>query len=343
MPTQRMIDAMHQTGRSDLDDDRLREECGVFGIFGHPDAAAITALGLHALQHRGQEAAGIVSFDGKRFHSERRMGLVGDNFSRREVIDRLPGTTAVGHVRYSTTGETVLRNVQPLFAELNAGGFAVGHNGNLTNGLSLRRELVREGAMMQSTTDTEVILHLVARSTRNRFVDRFIDGLRQLEGAYAFVGLTNKKLVGARDPLGIRPLVIGRLDGCPILASETCALDIIGAQYVRDVENGEVVIFDEDGLHSHKPFPPMAARPCIFEYIYFARPDSIVGGRHVYDVRKTMGAELAREAPAQADVIGPAPDSGVPAATGIAQEAKIPYEVGIVRTPYAARSFTQPP
>ena len=287
-----------QDVRPGLHGDRLREECGVFGIFGHPDAAAITALGLHALQHRGQEAAGIVSFDGKRFHSERRIGLVGDNFSRREVIDRLPGTTAIGHVRYSTTGETILRNVQPLFAELDGGGFAIGHNGNLTNGLTLRRKLVREGAMMQSTTDTEVILHLVARAKRNRFVDRFIEGLRQLEGAYAFVGMTNKKLVGARDPLGIRPLVMGTLDGCPILASETCALDIIGAKYVRDVENGEVLVFDEDGAHSHKPFPPMAPRPCIFEYIYFSRPDSIVGGRNVYDVRKAMGAQLAKEAPA---------------------------------------------
>jgi amidophosphoribosyltransferase len=326
----------------DLHADRLREECGVFGIFGHPDAAAITALGLHALQHRGQEAAGIVSFDGKRFHSERRMGLVGDNFSRREVIDRLPGTSAVGHVRYSTTGETILRNVQPLFAELNAGGFAVGHNGNLTNGLTLRRELVREGAMMQSTTDTEVILHLVARSSRNRFVDRFIEGLRQLEGAYSFVGMTNKKLVGARDPLGIRPLVMGTLDGCPILASETCALDIIGAKYVRDVENGEVLVFDDDGAHSHKPFPPMAPRPCIFEYIYFSRPDSIVGGRPVYDVRKAMGAELAREAPAIADVIVPVPDSGVPAAIGFAQEANIPYELGIIRNHYVGRTFIEP-
>jgi amidophosphoribosyltransferase len=322
--------------------DRLREECGVFGIYNHPDAAAITALGLHALQHRGQEAAGIVSFDGKRFHSERRMGLVGDNFSRREVIDRLPGTAAVGHVRYSTTGETILRNVQPLFAELNAGGFAIGHNGNLTNGLSLRRDLVREGAMMQSTTDTEVILHLVARSSRNRFIDRFIEGLRQIEGAYAFVGMTNKKLIGARDPLGIRPLVIGKLDGCPILASETCALDIIGAQYVRDVENGEVVIFDEDGAQSHKPFPPMQARPCIFEYIYFSRPDSIVGGRNVYDVRKEMGAQLAREAPATADVIIPVPDSGVPAAIGFAGESGIPYELGIIRNHYVGRTFIQP-
>src|SRR5499427_8988764 len=302
--------------QDDLEGDTLREECGVFGIFGHPDASAITALGLHALQHRGQEAAGIVSYDGTRFHSERRLGLVGDTFSRREVIDRLPGTIAVGHVRYSTTGATILRNVQPLFAELEGGGFAIGHNGHLTNGLTLRRQLVREGALMQSTSDTEVILHLVARSRRGQFVDRFIDGLRQLEGSFAFVGLTNKKLIGARDPLGIRPLVLGKLDGCPILTSETCALDIIGAQYVRDIENGEVVVFDEDGARSHKPFPPMAPRPCIFEYIYFARPDSIVGGRSVYAVRKTMGAQLAHEAPATADVIIPVPDSGVPAAIG---------------------------
>src|ERR1700746_3266299 len=231
----------------DPDADRLREECGVFGILGHPDAAAITALGLHALQHRGQEAAGIVSYDGKRFHYERRLGLVGDTFSRREIIDRLPGNMAIGHVRYSTTGETILRNVQPLFSELNAGGFAVGHNGNLTNGLTLRRQLVRDGAIMQSTTDTEVILHLLARSPRNRFIDRFIEALRQIEGAYSLVALTSKKLIGARDPLGIRPLVIGELDGCPILASETCALDIIGAHYVRDVDNGEIVVFSEEG------------------------------------------------------------------------------------------------
>jgi amidophosphoribosyltransferase len=324
------------------DDDRLREECGVFGIFGHPDAAAITALGLHALQHRGQEAAGIVSFDGRRFHSERRLGLVADTFSRRELIDRLPGMSAMGHVRYSTTGETILRNVQPLFAELEGGGFAIGHNGNLTNGLTLRRQLVREGAMMQSTTDTEVILHLVARAKRNRFVDRFIEGLRQIEGAYAFVGLTNKKLVGARDPLGIRPLVYGTLDGCPILASETCALDIIGAQYVRDIENGEVVVFDEDGAHSHKPFPPTPPRPCIFEYIYFARPDSIVGGRPVYEIRKAMGMQLAREAPADADVVVPVPDSGVPAAIGYAQQSGLPYELGIIRNHYVGRTFIQP-
>ena len=273
-----------------LDDDKLHEECGVFGVFGHQDAAALTALGLHALQHRGQEAAGIVSFDGHRFHSERRLGLVGDTFSRRDVIERLPGTSAVGHTRYSTTGGTILRNVQPLFAELNAGGLAVAHNGNLTNGLTLRRELVRDGAMMQSTTDTEVILHLVAHSKRNRFIDRYIDALRAIEGAYSLVALTNKKLVGARDPLGIRPLVLGELDGAPILASETCALDIIGAKYVRDIEPGEVIVFDDHGAQSHKPFPPMAPRPCIFEYIYFARPDSVAGGRSVYQVRKAMGA-----------------------------------------------------
>jgi amidophosphoribosyltransferase len=331
-----------QDGFPDIDGDRLREECGVFGIFGHPEAAAITALGLHALQHRGQEAAGIVSFDGNRFHSERRMGLVGDTFSRREVIERLPGHMAVGHVRYSTTGETIIRNVQPLFAELNTGGFAIGHNGNLTNGLTLRRQLVRDGAMMQSTTDTEVILHLVAHSRRNRFVERFVEALRALEGAYSLVGLTNKKLVGARDPLGIRPLVLGELEGHPILTSETCALDIIGAKFVRDVENGEVIVFDEDGLQSHKPFPPVAPRPCIFEYIYFARPDSIVGGRHVYDVRKTMGAELAREAPATADVVVPVPDSGVPAAIGYAQASGIPYELGIIRNHYIGRTFIEP-
>jgi amidophosphoribosyltransferase len=326
----------------DPEEDRLREECGVFGIFNHPDAAAITALGLHALQHRGQEAAGIVSFDGKRFHSERRLGLVGDTFSRREVIDRLPGQVAVGHVRYSTTGETIIRNVQPLFAELNAGGFAIGHNGNLTNGLSLRRQLVRDGAIMQSTTDTEVMLHLVARSHKPRFVDRFVDALRELEGAYAFVGMTNKKLIGARDPLGIRPLVLGKLDGCPILASETCALDIIGAQYVRDIENGEVVVFDEEGVHSYKPFPAVPPRPCIFEYIYFSRPDSMVGGRSIYSVRKNMGAELAREAPASADVIIPVPDSGVPASIGYSQASGIPFEMGIIRNHYVGRTFIQP-
>lgn len=327
---------------SDLEGDTLREECGVFGIFGHPDAAAITALGLHALQHRGQEAAGIVSFDNGRFHSERRLGLVGDTFSRVDVIARLPGNSAVGHVRYSTTGETILRNVQPLFAELNAGGFAVGHNGNLTNGLTLRRELVRNGAIMQSTTDTEVILHLVAHSKRPHFIDRFIEALRELEGAYSLVTLTNKKLIGARDPLGIRPLVLGELDGCPILASETCALDIIGANYVRDIEPGEVIVFDRHGVTSHKPFPPMPARPCIFEYIYFARPDSVVGGRSVYDMRKAFGCELARESHVPADVVVPVPDSGVPAAIGYSRQSGVPFELGIIRNHYVGRTFIEP-
>ena len=326
----------------DGDGDRLREECGVFGIYGHPDAAAITALGLHALQHRGQEAAGIVSYDGQRFHSERRLGLVGDTFSRRDIIDHLPGSLAIGHVRYSTTGETVLRNVQPLFSELDAGGFAVGHNGNLTNGLTLRRQLVRAGAIMQSTTDTEVILHLLARSGQKRFIDRFVEALRQLEGSYSLAALTNKKLIGARDPIGIRPLVIGELDGCPIVTSETCALDIIGARYVRDVDNGEIVVFSEEGTQSLKPFPPMRPRPCIFEYIYFARPDSVVGGRSVYQVRRQLGIELAGESPAHAEVVVPVPDSGVPAAIGYAQAAGIPYELGIIRNHYVGRTFIQP-
>jgi amidophosphoribosyltransferase len=328
--------------QDDLEGDTLREECGVFGIYGHPEAAAITALGLHALQHRGQEAAGIVSYDGSRFHSERRLGLVGDTFSRREVIDRLPGHVAIGHVRYSTTGATILRNVQPLFAELNAGGFAVGHNGNLTNGLSLRRDLVRDGAMMQSTTDTEVILHLVARSKRAHFIDRFIGALHALEGAYSLTALTNKKLIGARDPLGIRPLVLGDLDGCPILASETCALDMIGAKYVRDIEPGEIIVFDEEGAHSHKPFSPRPPRPCIFEYIYFSRPDSIVGGRSVYDVRKAFGAQLARESHVDIDVVVPVPDSGVPAALGYSQYSGVPFELGIIRNHYVGRTFIQP-
>ena len=295
---------------SDFDGDTLHEECGVFGIFGHPDAAAITALGLHALQHRGQEAVGIVSYDGTKFHAEKGLGLVGDNFSDAAVIARLPGAAAIGHVRYATTGETALRNVQPLFAELHGGGFAVAHNGNLTNALTLRRQLVQDGAICQSTSDTEVILHLVARSRRGRFMDRFIDALQRLEGAYSFVGLTNKKLIGARDPLGIRPLVLGQLDGRYILASETCALDIIGARFVRDIENGEVVVISEEGIESIKPFPEQPMRPCIFEYIYFARPDSIVHGRNVYEVRKRMGEQLAREAPASADVVVPVPDSG---------------------------------
>ena len=314
----------------------------MFGIFGHPDAAAITALGLHALQHRGQEAAGIVSFDGKRFHSERRMGLVGDNFSRREVIDRLPGMSAIGHVRYSTTGETILRNVQPLFAELDGGGFAIGHNGNLTNGLTLRRQLVRDGAIMQSTTDTEVILHLVARAKRNRFIDRFIEGLRQLEGAYAFVGLTNKKLVGARDPLGIRPLVIGKLDGCPILASETCALDIIGAKYVRDVENGEVVVFDEDGHAFAQAVPADGAaalhlRIHLFRAAGFdrRRPRRLRRAQDHGRAARARGAGRGRRGRAGARFRRAGGDR-------LCAGLGIPYELGIIRNHYVGRTFIEP-
>ena len=325
-------------------DDRLREECGVFAVFGHPEAAALTALGLHALQHRGQEASGIVSYDGKQFHSERRMGLVGDNFNKPSVIKRLKGRMAVGHNRYSTTGDAILRNVQPLFADIDTGGFAVAHNGNLTNALTLRTELIRTGAICQSTSDTEVILHLLSRSQKRRIVERFIEALRQIEGAYALACLTDNMLIGARDPIGIRPLVIGRLDnGGYVLASETCALDIVGATFLREVENGEVVsITEEQGLQSHRPFPARPARPCIFEYIYFSRPDSIIGGRSVYDIRKAMGRELAREAPAPADVVVPIPDSGVPAAIGYAQESGVPFELGIIRNHYVGRTFIEP-
>ncbi len=326
----------------DFDGDRLREYCGVFGIFDHADAAVITALGLHALQHRGQEAAGIVSSDGQRFYSERRLGLVGDHFSKESTIKRLPGSAAIGHVRYATTGETILRNVQPLFAELNTGGFAVGHNGNLTNAQTLRRELIMEGSIFQSTSDTEVMLHLVARSRRARVVDRFIEALRRLEGAYSLVVLSNEMLIGARDPLGIRPLVLGELEGKYILASETCALDIIGARFVRDVENGEIVVISSQGVESIKPFPLQAPRPCIFEYIYFARPDSLVHGRPVYQVRKNMGRELAREHAIEADVVVPVPDSGVPAALGYSQQSGIPFELGIIRNHYIGRTFIQP-
>ena len=326
----------------DPQDDRLHEECGVFGVFGHPEAAAVTALGLHALQHRGQEAAGIVSFDGKRFSSERRLGLVSEHFSKADTIQRLPGAAAIGHVRYSTQGETILRNVQPLFAELDSGGFAVAHNGNLTNAISLKRELIRDGAIYQSTSDTEVILHLVARSRKPRILDRFIDALRQIEGAYSLVALTNKKLIGARDPLGIRPLVLGEIGGHYILASETCALDIIGARFVRDIENGEIVVISEEGIESHKPFPPQPMRPCIFEFIYFARPDSVVHGRSVYEVRKQMGAQLAQESGVEADVVIPVPDSGVPAAIGYAQASGVPFELGIIRNHYIGRTFIQP-
>ncbi|MGZ6016728.1 MAG: amidophosphoribosyltransferase, partial [Phenylobacterium sp.] len=265
-------------------DDSPRLECGVFGVFDVAEAAGLTALGLHALQHRGQEACGIACFDGQRFHTERHMGHVGDAFGGADLTERLPGRFSIGHTRYSTSGGSVIRNVQPMFADMEAGGVALAHNGNLTNFLTLRDQLVADGVIFQSTSDSEVILHLIARSRKPRFIDRFIDALSQIEGGYALVGLTNKKLIGVRDPLGIRPLVLGELDGKPILASETCALDIIGAKFVRDVEHGEMVVIDADGVRSLRPFPAQQARPCIFEYVYFARPDSVVNGRSVYDV-----------------------------------------------------------
>jgi amidophosphoribosyltransferase len=325
-------------------DDKLHEECGVFGVFNHPEAAALTAIGLHALQHRGQEAAGIVTFDGQQFHSERRLGLVGDHFNQKSIIDNLPGPMAIGHVRYATVGATALRNVQPLFADLDVGGLALCHNGNLTNALSIRRELVASGAIFQSTSDTEVIVHLIARSRERKdgLTGRIYDALQQIEGAYALGVLTRKRLIGIRDRLGIRPLILGKLGNATILASETCALDIIGARFLREVENGEVVVISDEGIESHRAFPRCRPRPCIFEYIYFARPDSIMGGHCVYDVRKAFGRELAQEAPADADVIIPVPDSGVPAAVGYAHESGLPFELGIIRNHYVGRTFIEP-
>jgi amidophosphoribosyltransferase len=326
----------------EIDDDKPHEECGIFGVFGHVDAAALTTLGLHALQHRGQEASGIVTFDGAQFHSHRALGLVGDNFSSEEVINRLSGACAIGHNRYSTAGATVLRNVQPLFADFEFGGLAIGHNGNLTNARLLRREMVHRGSLFQSTSDTEVIVHLIATSRRSTVVDRLIDALHQVVGAYSLVAMTNEMVVGVRDPLGVRPLVLGLLDDAYILASETCALDIVGAKFVRDVAPGELVVIDADGVHSEHPFRAVQNRFCIFEYVYFARPDSVVEGSNVYEARRRIGAELAREAPADADVVIPVPDSGVPAALGYARHANIPYELGIIRNHYVGRTFIEP-
>ncbi len=325
-----------------FDDDHLHEECGVFGIFGHPEAAAHAALGLHALQHRGQEAAGIVSFDGSIFHNHRGLGHVEENFGSEAVMRKLKGAMAVGHVRYSTTGETLLRNVQPLFAEMEFGGFALGHNGNLTNAMALRRQLVRRGCLFQSTTDTEVIIHLVAISLYSTVEDRLIDALRQIEGAYSLVAATRDSVIGVRDPLGIRPLVLGKLAKSWILASESSALDIIGAEFVRDVEPGEIIVLSAEGIRSIKPFAKRERRFCIFEYIYFARPDSVMEGTSVYQARKRIGAELARESRVDADVVVPVPDSGVPAAIGFAAEAGIPFELGIIRSHYVGRTFIQP-
>ena len=334
-------------------DDKLHEECGVFGIFGHSDSAAHTALGLHALQHRGQEGAGIVAFDGKQFNTHKSLGLVGDTFNSQEVIERLRGRNAIGHVRYATSGGTILRNVQPLFADFDFGGLAVGHNGNLTNARILRRELVSRGAIFQSTTDTEVLIHLIATAREPTavlrpataepgVVLRIIDALKQVQGAYSLVALAEKFLLGARDPHGVRPLIIGELDGATILTSETCALDIIGAEFVRDVEPGEIVIVDESGIKSLRPFLPVAPRFCLFEYVYFARPDSTMEGLNVYEARRRIGVELAREHPARADVVVPVPDSSNPHAIGFAEASGLPLELGIIRNHYVGRTFIEP-
>ncbi len=325
-----------------FDDDHLKEECGIIGIYGADQAATLAVLGLHALQHRGQEAAGIVSCDGRVFHQHRAMGHVADNFSHPAVIDTLPGHAAIGHTRYSTTGETALRNVQPLFADFAFGGFAIGHNGNLTNAAAIRRELVKRGSLFQSTTDTEIIQHLMATHLRGNVVDRLINALHQIEGAYSLVALAKDMTIGVRDPLGVRPLVLGRIGDGHILASETCALDIVGAQYIRDIEPGEVVILDRNGVSSLKPFSTAPQRFCVFEYIYFARPDSVIEGQSVYEARKRIGAELAREAGIAADVVIPVPDSGVPAALGYAAQSDIPFEYGIIRNHYVGRTFIEP-
>ncbi len=324
------------------DTDHFHDECGVFGIFGHPDAAALAALGLHALQHRGQEAAGIVAYDGEQFNAHRGMGLVGDNFGSPDIISRLRGHSAIGHVRYATTGEVALRNVQPLFFEIEFGGLAICHNGNLTNSYQLRRQLVRRGSLFHTTSDTEVINHLIAVSAQGTILDRLVDALRQVEGAYSLAALTQHSVIGVRDPLGVRPLVLGKLADAWIITSETCALDIIGAEFVRDVEPGEIVTADADGLHSVKPFNRKPERFCIFEYIYFARPDSLMEGRSVYEARKRIGEELARESHVDADIVVPVPDSGVPAALGYAQESGLPFELGIIRNHYVGRTFIEP-
>ena len=308
--------------------DKLREECGVFGISNHEDASALVALGLHALQHRGQEGCGIVSFDGKNFHSEKRQGLVGDHFTKSDVINNLPGKFAIGHNRYSTTGETSLRNIQPFFADLHTGGLSISHNGNLTNALVLRETLVKDGAIFRTTSDTETIVQLIAKSSRDKIIDKLIDALFQIQGGYSLVLMTNKKLIGVRDPYGIRPLVIGKLKNSFILASETCALDIVGATFVREVENGEIVVVENNKLNSIKPFPNQKVRPCVFEYIYFARPDSLIDGKCAYEFRKNFGKELARETDINADMIIPVPDSGVPAALGFAEYSKKKFELG---------------
>ena len=323
-------------------DPKIKEECGVFGISNAKDASALTALGLHALQHRGQEGCGIVSFNGKEYFSEKRFGLVGDNFNKEKVLKKLQGDFAIGHNRYSTTGENTLRNIQPFFADTNAGGIGVAHNGNLTNSISLRKKLVDDGAIFYTTSDTETIVQLIAKSKRSKTIDKIVDAIFQIQGGYALVMLTQSSLVGVRDPYGIRPLVIGKLKDSYVLASETCALDIIGAKFVREVENGEIVLIEKNELKSIKPFPLKKVRPCVFEYIYFARPDSMLNGKTAYEYRKNLGSELAKENDINADIVVPVPDSGNAAALGFAQHLKIKFELGLVRNHYVGRTFIEP-
>ncbi len=325
-----------------FDLDKLREECGVFGISSHQDAARLVALGLHALQHRGQEGCGIVSFDGNSFHSEKRQGLVGDHFTKVEIIKKLPGNSAIGHNRYSTTGETSLRNIQPFFADLYHGGLSIAHNGNLTNAISLRNDLVRNGSIFRTTSDTETIVQLIAQSKREKILEKITETLFKIQGGYALVILTNKKLIGIRDPLGIRPLVIGKLGDSYIFASETCALDIVGAKFIREVENGEIVVVENNIVKSVKPFNKIKSKPCVFEYIYFARPDSIINGECAYEYRKRLGAQLYKESKTKADIVVPVPDSGVPAAIGYSQVSNIKFELGLIRNHYVGRTFIEP-
>ena len=324
--------------------DKFHDECGVFGIFGHSDAAALIALGLHALQHRGQEACGIVTYDGEEFHSKRALGLVDQTFNRQSTIQMLQGQSGIGHNRYATSGGAALRNVQPLFADLAFGGFALAHNGNLTNAETLRTELVENGAIFQSSSDTEVIIHLMATQKGNRVVERLNYALKHIQGGYSLVALAEDKMIGLRDPHGIRPLLLGKFEGAYVLASETCAFDIIGAELVRNIEPGELVIINEQGVQSSRPFDEQPqSRFCIFEYVYFARPDSVLEGHSVYQKRKQIGVELAKESPCEgADVIVPVPDSGVPSAIGFAQESGVPFELGIIRNHYVGRTFIEP-
>ncbi len=336
----------HMPPAHPFDDDKLREECGIFGVLGVQDAANFVALGLHALQHRGQEAGGIVSHDSEQgFNSARRFGYVRDNFTSTDIMQTLPGPLAIGHVRYSTAGSktAAIRDVQPFFGEFSMGGAAIAHNGNITNANALRRELIERGSIFQSSSDSECIIHLMARSLQRDIPARMEDALRRVEGAFSVVAMTRTKLIGVRDALGVRPLVLGRIGDGWVLSSETCALDIIGAEFVREIEPGEmVVISQETGVESRRPFRQRKSRFCIFEQVYFSRPDSILGGRSVYETRRQIGVELAREAPVEADLVCPVPDSGTPAAIGFAHESGIPYGMGIIRNQYMGRTFIEP-